>query len=61
MDQMTEFDKIVKNHENEIGSIQRAIQPLIKAGLKVTDEDLLSLSYEGALKGTSRRHCRSRG
>ena len=48
MDQMTEFDKIVKNHENEIGSIQKAITPLIKAGLKVTDEDLTSLSYEGA-------------
>ena len=45
---MTEFDKLIKEHENEIGSIQRAIQPLIKAGLKVTDEDLLSLHYEGA-------------
>ena len=45
---MTEFDKIVKEHENEIGSIQKAITPLIKAGLKVTDEDLTSLSYEGA-------------
>lgn len=45
---ITEFDKIVKNHENEIGSIQKAITPLIKAGLKVTDEDLTSLSYEGA-------------
>ena len=48
MDQMTEFDKVVKEHENVINNIQRAIQPLIKAGLKVTDEDLLSLSYEGA-------------
>ena len=45
---ITEFDKIVKNHENEIGSIQKAITPLIKAGLKVTDEDFMSLSYEGA-------------
>ena len=45
---MTEFDKIVKEHENEIGSIQKTITPLIKAGLKVTDEDLTSLSYEGA-------------
>ena len=45
---ITEFDKIVKEHENEIGSIQKAITPLIKAGLKVTDEDLLSLHYEGA-------------
>ena len=48
MEQMTEFDKIVKEHENVINNIQRAIMPLIKAGLKVTDEDLLSLSYEGA-------------
>ena len=48
MDQMTEFDKVVKEHENVINNIQRAIQPLIKAGLKVTDEDLLSLHYEGA-------------
>ena len=45
---MTEFDKVVKEHENVINNIQRAIQPLIRAGLKVTDEDLLSLSYEGA-------------
>ena len=45
---MTEFDKVVKEHENVINNIQRAIQPLIKAGLKVTDEDLLSLHYEGA-------------
>ena len=45
---MTEFDKVVKEHENVINNIQRAIQPLIKAGLKVTDEDLTSLSYEGA-------------
>ena len=45
---MTEFDKLVKEHENEINNIQRAITPLIKAGLKVTDEDLTSLSYEGA-------------
>ena len=45
---MTEFDKLVKEHENEINNIQRAITPLIKAGLKVTDEDLLSLHYEGA-------------
>ena len=48
MEQMTELDRIIKKHENEIGSIQRAITPLIKAGLKVTDEDLQSLSYEGA-------------
>ena len=45
---MTEFDKIVKEHENKINEVQKAITPLIKAGLKVTDEDLLSLSYEGA-------------
>lgn len=48
MDQMTEFDKVVKEHENKINEVQKAITPLIKAGLKVTDEDLLSLSYEGA-------------
>ena len=52
MEQMTELDRIIKKHENEIGSIQRAITPLIEAGLTVDDEDLLSLSYEGAsLKG----------
>ena len=52
MEQMTELDRIIKKHENEIGNIQRAITPLIEAGLTVADEDLLSLSYEGArLKG----------
>ena len=48
MEQMTEFDRLIKKHANEIPYIQKAIDPLIEVGLTVTDEDLLSLSYEGA-------------
>lgn len=45
---MTEFDRVIKKHANEIPYIQKAIDPLIEVGLTVADEDLLSLSYEGA-------------
>lgn len=45
---MTEYDRIVKKHANEIPYIQKAIDPLIEVGLTVTDEDFLSLAYEGA-------------
>lgn len=45
---MTEFDRLIKKHANEIPYIQKAIDPLFEVGLTVTDEDLLSLSYEGA-------------
>lgn len=48
MEQMTEFDRVIKKHANEIPYIQKAIDPLIEVGLTVADEDLLSLSYEGA-------------
>ena len=45
---MTEFDRVIKKHANEIPNVQKAIDPLIEVGLTVADEDLLSLSYEGA-------------
>lgn len=45
---MTEYDRIVKKHANEIPCVQKAIDPLTEVGLTVADEDLISLSYEGA-------------
>ena len=48
MEQMTEFDRVVKKYENVLDGIEGVVIPLVRAGLLVRDKDLHSLVDGGA-------------
>ena len=48
MEQMTEYDRIVKKYENVLDGIEGVVIPLVRAGLLVRDKDLHSLVDGGA-------------
>ena len=48
MEQVTEFDKIVKKYENVLDEIEGVVSPLVRAGLLIRDKDLHSLLDGGA-------------
>lgn len=48
MEQVTEFDKIVKKYENVLDEIEGVVSPLVRAGLLIRDKDLHNLLDGGA-------------